>query len=108
LAALEIVRTEAWRRQQLRAAAAQLRCRLLEAGFNLGNLATHIVPIILEDPARTMQARDALLDQGLLVPGIRPPSVPVGQSLLRISLSTRHSPEMLDKLFSALCEVVRV
>jgi 8-amino-7-oxononanoate synthase len=106
LAALQIVRTETWRRTQLLASAAKLRARLTAAGLNVGKSTSQIIPVILGDPERTMRARDALLARGLLVPGIRPPSVPAGQSLLRISLSTRHSPEMLEKLFTALCEVV--
>jgi 8-amino-7-oxononanoate synthase len=43
-----------------------------------------------------------LRDQGLFVPGIRPPSVPSGESLLRISLSYGHTPAMIEQLMNAM------
>jgi 8-amino-7-oxononanoate synthase len=50
--------------------------------------------------ARTLQER------GLFVPGIRPPSVPKGECLLRISLSYRHSEEAVQRLLDAMAEAV--
>ena len=47
----------------------------------------------------------ALRERGLLVPGIRPPSVPEGESLLRISLSYAHTGKMVDALLEALSEL---
>ena len=49
-----------------------------------------------------MQISQSLRERGLFVPGIRPPSVPTGESLLRVSLSSAHTPEMLEKLLAAL------
>jgi 8-amino-7-oxononanoate synthase len=48
----------------------------------------------------------ALRERRLFVPGIRPPSVPVGEALLRISLSYAHTPAMIDQLVGALGELV--
>ena len=42
----------------------------------------------------TLSAR--LYEMGLLVPGIRPPSVPEGECLLRVSLSCGHTQQHLD------------
>jgi 8-amino-7-oxononanoate synthase len=44
----------------------------------------------------------ALRERGFLAPGIRPPSVPAGESLLRISLSYAHSPAAIEQLADAL------
>ena len=49
-----------------------------------------------------MHMADSLLEQGLFVPGIRPPSVPDGESLLRISLSAAHTPEHVERLLNAM------
>ena len=57
------------------------------------------------EPARTMELSAKLLDRGFFVPGIRPPSVPPGESLLRLSLTHAHTPEMVDSLVAALGEV---
>jgi len=43
-----------------------------------------------------------LLERGLYVPAIRPPTVPVGTSRLRVALSAAHTPEMIERLRDAL------
>ena len=49
--------------------------------------------------------RRALLERGLLVPAIRPPTVPPGTSRLRVALSAAHTPEQVDALATALAEL---
>jgi 8-amino-7-oxononanoate synthase len=61
-----------------------------------------IVPVLLGDEARTLAAAAALLDRGILVPAIRPPTVPAGTARLRIALSAAHSPAQVDGLVDAL------
>lgn len=61
-----------------------------------------IVPIVLGDEDRAMKAAAALLELGVLVPAIRPPTVPPGTSRLRVALSAAHTDEMLDQLLRAL------
>jgi 8-amino-7-oxononanoate synthase len=63
---------------------------------------TPIVPVVLGDEETALRAADALLDQGLLVPAIRPPSVPSGTSRLRVALSAAHGDDQLDRLLAAL------
>lgn len=101
-AALRIVRDEPERRTRLLATAAQLREQLHARGFAVGASQSQIIPILLGDPAQTMQLSQRLRDAGLWVPGIRPPSVPPGESLLRISLTHAHTPAMLEQLLAAL------
>lgn len=102
IAALEIVKEEPQRREMLLARAADLRNRLREQGWNTGTSASQIIPLIVGDPARTMKLAASLRDAGFFVPGIRPPTVPEGESLLRISLCYHHTPEMADALVAVL------
>ncbi|MCE9527421.1 MAG: 8-amino-7-oxononanoate synthase [Planctomycetales bacterium] len=102
LAALEIVKTEPFRRQELLQRAATLRESLSSAGLNIGRSESQIIPVILGSPARTMQAAADLRRAGFFVPGIRPPSVPDGESLLRISLSWLHQPGRIESLMEAI------
>jgi 8-amino-7-oxononanoate synthase len=63
---------------------------------------TPIVPIILGDEAAALGVASRLLEQGLLVPAIRPPTVAPGTSRLRVALSAAHDDAQLDRLSSAL------
>lgn len=64
-----------------------------------------IVPVVCGDEARALAAAAALLDRGLLVPAIRPPTVPPGTSRLRVTLSAAHTEEQVARLAAALDEL---
>jgi 8-amino-7-oxononanoate synthase len=61
-----------------------------------------IVPIVLGSDERALAAAQALLDDGLYVPAIRPPSVAPGTSRLRVTLSASHTDEQVTALISGL------
>ena len=64
-----------------------------------------IVPIVLGSESAALAASKALLEQGIYIPAIRPPTVPPGTSRLRLTLSAAHTDEMLDRLTAALARV---
>ena len=61
-----------------------------------------IVPVVLGDEATAVAAARRLEDQGLLVPAIRPPTVPPGTCRLRVALSAAHTDDQVDRLVEAL------
>jgi 8-amino-7-oxononanoate synthase len=67
--------------------------------------ASPILPIVLGDETRALAMSKALLERGLLVPAIRPPTVPVGSSRLRVAVSAAHTEDQLDLLATALAEL---
>jgi 8-amino-7-oxononanoate synthase len=105
LRALEIVRSEPHRRQRLLETSAKLRQELAKDGWQVGDSPSQIVPVLIGSPDTTMRLSLALRDRGLFVPGIRPPSVPEGESLLRISVLFTHTDEQLERLVGALREL---
>jgi 8-amino-7-oxononanoate synthase len=107
IAALDIIRDEPKRRTELLKNATTLRETLAtQCGFpSAASAAGQIIPLIIGPAEATMQLSAALRRHGLFVPGIRPPSVPEGQSLLRVSLSNSHTAAMLDQLVGAIVEV---
>ena len=105
LAALRIIREEPDRRAQVLSNADQLRNALADQGWNVARVGTHIVPVIIGEPAETLRIAAELKRTGNWVPCIRPPSVPTGESLLRISLSASHTDEMLARLVDAFRSV---
>ena len=64
-----------------------------------------IVPVVIGDEGDAVAAADALLERGLLVPAIRPPTVEPGTSRLRIALSAAHTEPMIDHLLSSLTDL---
>ena len=64
-----------------------------------------IVPVILGEDRAALEAAEAMLQHGLYVPAIRPPTVPAGTSRLRIALSAAHTQPMLMKLKTALASL---
>ena len=63
---------------------------------------TPIVPVVLGDEAAALAAAARLLDAGLLVPAIRPPTVAPGTSRLRVTFSAAHTDDQVDRLLAAL------
>ncbi|ACY19357.1 8-amino-7-oxononanoate synthase [Haliangium ochraceum] len=64
--------------------------------------ATPIFPVLVGDEARTMECTRLLLERGLYVQGIRPPTVPAGTSRLRFALMATHTADDLDRALSEL------
>ena len=84
---------------------AALRDVFRKQGSNIGASASQNIPITVGAADRAMALSAALRERGLFVPGIRPPSVPEGESILRVSLSYGHTPEMIERLLEALEEL---
>lgn len=100
-AGLDIIASSdgAARRVAVAAAAAQVRAAV---GARAGDLPSPIVPVIVGDDQRAVDRSAALAGAGVLVPAIRPPTVPVGTARLRISLSARHDAAALARLLDGL------
>jgi 8-amino-7-oxononanoate synthase len=64
-----------------------------------------IVPIVVGDESAALKASAALAERGLYVPAVRPPTVPVGSSRLRVALSAAHTEQMIDRLLAAFDEL---
>ena len=71
-------------------------------GWDVGQSKSQIVPILVGTPERAVGIAHALRRQGIWAPAIRPPSVPQDQSLIRVSLTAAHSPDMAAQLLDAL------
>ncbi|MDD2320397.1 MAG: 8-amino-7-oxononanoate synthase [Geobacteraceae bacterium] len=78
-----------------------LRTSLAQAGFAVPAGQTQIVPVFVGDTHDTMNFSRALLEQGIFVQGIRPPTVPVGSSRLRCTLMASHCRADLEHVVNA-------
>lgn len=102
MVALEIVQQEPERRHDLLSRAADLRSQLAEQGWDIGRSASQIIPVVVGEAERAVAMAGALRERGLLVPAIRPPTVPEGEACLRISLTYGHTAEMIERLVEGL------
>lgn len=102
IAALDVVEQEPGRRTRLLQSAAQLRAQLAAQGWNIAASASQIIPIVVGSPGEVVRLSTELRTRGYWLPAIRPPSVPPGESLLRLSHTSAHTPEMIEGLVAAL------
>jgi len=100
--AVAIVQQEPERRRHLLALGDFLRERLGAVGLAETGSRCHIVPVMVGDAAEAVNLSNHLANRGLLVPAIRPPSVPEDSSRLRISLCAGHTKEDVERLVQEL------
>ena len=105
LAALELIRNGDTLRARLHSLIARLKTGLDETGWQLLPSATAIQPILVGENATALRVSEKLLERGIWVPAIRPPTVPKGRARLRVSLSAAHTEENIDQLINALKEI---
>ncbi len=107
LNAIEIVKSDQYRRDQLRRNADYFRRELIKIGLNIGKSSSHIVPLILNDDNFTVEICEKLWQGGIAAIPIRPPTVPKGASRIRFSLLASHNRKDLEFCTSKIKEVLK-
>lgn len=103
ITALKILRTRPELRRRLWANTDYIKDRLNKMGFNLRGSISPIIPILIGDTKKTVAISQALWAKGFYVPAIRPPTVPQGQSRLRLTITAMHTRKQMDRLLENLC-----
>jgi 8-amino-7-oxononanoate synthase len=107
IAALDLVRDADEARRALLTHAANLRSGLRDSGFDVPDGSSQILPVLVGENDRTMQLSAKLLDQGVFVQGIRPPTVPEGTARLRLTPMATHRPEQIERAIDAFASLAR-
>jgi|SRR5690554_283802 len=81
------------------------RAKMKEAGFDIVEGESAIVPVMLYDAKLSQEMADKLLDEGIYVIGFFFPVVPREQARIRVQLSASHTKEQLDKAIAAFIKV---
>jgi 8-amino-7-oxononanoate synthase len=102
LAALPLIRDGHERRAQIARLIAALRNGLQLHKWRLDPSVTPIQPLIVGSNADALLASEQLHAHGILVPAIRPPTVPQGTARLRITLSAAHTLDDVQRLVQAV------
>ncbi len=95
-AALEIIKSEPERREQLWKNARRMQTDLHALGYNIGHSQTPVVPVMVGDDLDTFAFAKQLLDEGVFTNPVVSPAVPRGTARLRTSYMASHTDEQLD------------
>jgi 8-amino-7-oxononanoate synthase len=101
-AALTVISAEPERRTMLLERASYLRSLLTEIGAPIMPGSSQLIPVVLGQNSRAVQAAAFLQDAGFDVRAIRPPTVPAGTARLRISVNVNLEKQVLSDFASAL------
>jgi 8-amino-7-oxononanoate synthase len=100
--ALEIIEMDEERRFNLLKMSNWFQSELKVAGFNVITTKTPIIPIMIGLADKAVEFSKNLLEEGIYIPAIRPPSVPEGTSRLRVSLMATHTKQDLEESLSKI------
>ncbi len=102
LKSVDLIEQGAARRAHLQGLICQLRAGLNFPNWRRIDSETPIQPLILGENSEALRVGAALLEAGLWVPAIRPPTVPAGTARLRITVSATHTTAQVQALIDTL------
>lgn len=102
LESLRLIETGDARRQRLGTLIESFRAHARLQRWRLLPSRTAIQPVLIGDNAETLAVARALLEAGLWVPAIRPPTVPPDTARLRVSLTAAHDEADVIRLAHTL------
>lgn len=108
LASLAIIAREDSRRAALASLIVQLKSGVAGLRWQLMPSDTAIQPLLIGGNEDALRISAGLARHGVLVPAIRPPTVPPGSARLRISLSAAHTPQDVTRLVDALHQIKKI
>ncbi|MGI2707695.1 MULTISPECIES: 8-amino-7-oxononanoate synthase [Bacillus cereus group] len=94
--AIAIVKEDEARRKRLLENGAYFRNVLKEAGYNIGNSSTHIVPVIVTSNEAAIRFSRKVQEAGIVAIAIRPPTVPHNSSRIRFTVTSEHTKSDLE------------
>lgn len=92
-------------RDKLQENTAYFKKGIQDAGFDIVDGDSAIVPVMLYDAKLSQQMAEKLLEKGIYVIGFFYPVVPKGKARIRVQLSAAHTKKHLDKAIKAFTEV---
>ena len=101
----EILSSSTELRDKLESNTAYFKDRITEAGFDVKEGDSPIVPIMLYDASLSQRFADLLLKEGVYAIGFFYPVVPKGMARIRTQISAAHEKHHLDKAIAAFIKV---
>ncbi|NPC91803.1 8-amino-7-oxononanoate synthase [Bacillus sp. WMMC1349] len=99
--ALELIKNSQEKRQHLHSIITTMKSGLKRLGYAVKGDLTPIIPVIIGDPQKTVLFAKRLQETGIYAPAIRPPTVPKGESRIRLTVTADHSLTEITALLAA-------
>lgn len=96
--ALTVIEKGAGLRKKLWDNIAKAHQGLIRLGYSIVQPESAILPVIIGDEKKAVEASRQLLERGLFIPAVRFPTVPKGKARLRVTISAAHSSQDIEKL----------
>lgn len=103
-AALDIISTDLSYKDVLWENIEYMRQGLLAAGFDLKESKGPIIPIVVGEDAKAIVMQSILMEKGLFLQAIRPPTVPAGTSRLRLTVIRGFQRNDMDYAIDSITE----
>ncbi|WP_100406121.1 8-amino-7-oxononanoate synthase [Bacillus solitudinis] len=100
-AAIEIIEQDSEIRKSLKRKINKIKMALEDLGYNVKGEETPIIPVIIGGAEETVSFAKKLQDYNIFAPAIRPPTVPEGESRIRLTVTTDHSEAEIVQLIHA-------
>jgi 8-amino-7-oxononanoate synthase len=105
-ASLDVIAADPDLRSRLMDRVKRLRAQMSTLGLPVPSSFSQIIPVVVGENERAVDAAAALQAQGFDVRAIRPPSVAPGTARLRISINVTLTDEAIDSFVRALVAVI--
>ena len=107
LAGIGLLQEDSGMVKKLQANSLLLRNLLQEEGLPVPDGITPIIPLIVGEASNALLLAELLEDEGILASAVRPPTVPEGESRLRLTVSAAHSEAQLTWAAAKIAECWR-
>ncbi|MDP1746179.1 MAG: pyridoxal phosphate-dependent aminotransferase family protein [Bacteroidota bacterium] len=108
LAAIEIIKAEPERIEQLWKNTRYALKSLKDLGFDVGKTETPIIPIYVRDDVKTFKLTKMLQDDGVFVNPVVSPAVKSDSSLIRFSLMATHTSQQIDMAIGKIDKIAKI
>lgn len=101
LQAIEIIQQEQERRQHLLQMSRKLYVGLAALGYEVWGGDTPILAVVCKEASKAVSLSKALYEHGIFAPAIRPPTVPIGTSRIRLTVMASHQKQDIERVIEA-------
>ena len=101
-AALQILKTEPERQENLWKITNYALDSFRQAGFEIGDTESPIIPLYVRDVDKTFQVTRLAFDNGVFINPVIPPACAPEDTLVRVALMATHTKEQVDRAVDAL------